>query len=220
MDLLIEKIYNTYLKVSRSQNQKPFRYRKNFENFENEAGYLPSLKLKNFFTRHPEIKIEDYFIAPYIVFSETNDKFFDLSFYNTQQAIKVYTLYSRKIMLEDPDSELQLEKITNGLKFIKNFCISKKIPLKEYLNYKSEKVHDFLIHLSNKEITIYNLFPLKNLDKQLKLYDYELLSFILKDLSSRIAYFRTRFSASNHAKQLSTQGLKKIEKIINLQLEF
>jgi len=220
MDRLVENIYNTYLKVSRTQNQKPFRYRKNFDNFEKEDSYLPSLKLKSFFTRHPQIKIEDYFLAPYIVFSETNEKFFDLSFYNTQQAVKVYTLYSRKIMLEEPDSDLQLKKITEGLNFIKQFCIDKKIPLSNYLEYKSEKVHDFLIHLSNKQISIYNLFPLKTLDKQLKQYDYELLAFILKDLSSRISYFRTRFLASKQAKQLSIQGLKKIEKIINKQLEF
>lgn len=219
MDPLTEKIYNTYLRVSRSQNNKPFRYRKNFEGFENEKNYLPVLRLKNFFSRHPQIKMEEYFLAPYVVFSSEKDSFYDLGFYNSQQAVKVYTMYSKKCMMEDPDSEIQLNKIKEGLVFIKDFCISKKITLQEYTNFKTEKVHDFLVHLTNKQISIYNLFPLKNVDNQLKQYDFELLSFILKDMAARISYFRTKYYASKHAKHFCAVGLKKIEKTIQSALD-
>jgi hypothetical protein len=219
MDKLIEKIYNTYLKTSRTQNNKPFRYRQNFEGFEKEPNYLPALKLKSFFTRNPQIKIEDYFIAPYIIFENDKEAFYDLNFYNSLQAIKVYTLYSKRCMNEDPDSDFQLQKITDGLKYIKEFCLEKKIPLSEYLRYKSANVNDFLVHLSHKNISIYNLFPLRNLDRVLRSYDFELLSFILNDLASRISYFRTKFLASKKAKALSVAGLTKIEKNIKKQLD-
>jgi len=219
MDFLTEKIYNTYLKVSRTQNNKPFRYRKNFEGFESEKNYLPVLRLKNFFSRHPQINMEDYFLAPYAVFAAEKDSFYDLSFYNSQQAVKVYTMYTKKCMMEDPDSELQLNKIREGLIFIKNFCVEKGITLQDYTKHKTEKVHDFLIHLGNKQISIYNLFPLKNVDEQLKHYDFELLSFILKDMAARISYFRTKFYASEHAKSFCAAGLKKIEKAIKITLD-
>lgn len=219
MDSTLEKIYNTYLKVSRTQNNKPFRYRKNFEGFENEKNYLPVLRLKNFFLRHPQIKMEDYFLAPYIVFSSEKDSYYDLGFYNSQQAVKVYTMYNKKLLMEDPDSDLQLQKIKEGLVFIRNFCLEKKISLEEYTQYKSEKIHDFLIHLTNKQISIYNLFPLKGAEVTLKQYDFELLQFILKDIASRISHLRTKFYASSQAKKFCAAGLKKIEKTIKSTLD-
>jgi hypothetical protein len=219
MEPLIERIYNTYLKVSRTQNNKPFRYRKNFEGFESEKNYLPALRLEGFFNRHPQIKLEDFFIAPYVIFSEEKDNFYELSFYNSQQAIKIYTMYNKKNLMEDPDSEGQLQKIREGLVFIRDFCLSKKIHLYEYPNYKSEKTHDFLIHLANKQISIYNLFPLKGIDTSIKQYDFELLQFVLKDIAPRISYLRTKFYASTRAKKFSAAGLKKIEKTISTSLD-
>ena len=218
-DKQIELIYNTFLRISRTKNNKPFRYRKDFNGFENEKPYLTALKLKSFFNRNPQIKMEDFFTAPYVVFEGEQENYYDFTFYNSLQAIKVYTLYNKKIMMEDPDTTIQLQKIQEGLKFIKSFCIDNKIQLKDYLAFRSQQTNDFLIHLSYKYISIYNLFPLKDLDRYLNSYDFELLSFILKDTASRISYFRTKFLASKKAKSLATIGLKKIEEIIKKQLE-
>jgi hypothetical protein len=219
MDPHIEYIYNTYLRVSRQQTNKPFRYRKNFEGFEKEANYLPTLRLKSFFSRNPKIKIEDYFLAPYVVFCDDKSTFYELNFYNSLQATKTYSIYSKKVLMEDPDSDIQLQKIKEGLVFIKNFCIENQILLNDYLNFKSKKIHDFLIHLTEKKITIYNLFPFKGFDKTLKQYDYELLSFIVSDIAPRVSYFRSRFYASTYAKKLCVEGLKKTENIIKKALE-
>lgn len=218
-DHQIEKIYNTFLKISRTQNNKPFRYRKDFQDFEKEKVYLPTLRLKSFFNRNPQIKMEDFFTAPYVIFESDKGSYYDLDFYNSLQAIKVYTLFNKKTMMDDPDTEFQLQKIRDGLNYIKTFCISNNIPLEKYLDFKSQQTNDFLIHLSHKYISIYNIFPLKDLDKHLNYYDFELLSFILKDLAPRISYFRTKFLASTKAKQLATIGLQKIENIIKKQLE-
>lgn len=219
MEFLIDKIYNTYLKVSRTQKNKPFRYRKNFDDFDKEENYLPVLKLKNFFARNPQIKMEDFFLAPYYVFPDSKDSYYDLKFYNSLQAIKTYSLYNKKLMMEDPDSDIQLKKIKDGLTFIKDFCIKNKLSLSDYLHYKSEKTHDFLVHLTQKNISIYNLFLLKDFDKILKTYDFELLTFILNELAARISHFRSKFLSSKKAKLLCSEGLKKIENIIKNNLE-
>ena len=219
MDYLTEKIYNTYLRISRSKNNKPFRYRKDFDGFESDKNYLPVLKLRSFFTRNSAVNMEDFFIAPYEIFKNDNGAFYDLQFYNSLQAVKVYTIYSKRAMMDDPDSDLQLQKITDGLKFIKNFCVANKILLKDYLNFKSIKTNDFLLHLKEKNVTIYNLFPFKNLEQILKQYDFELLSFIIGDLAPRISYFRTKYYGSKKANILAKTGLKKIEKIIQDSLE-
>lgn len=219
MDSHIEFIYNTYLRISRQQTNKPFRYRKNFDGFEKEANYLPTLRLKSFFSRNPKIKIEDYFIAPYVIFADGKDTFYDLNFYNSLQATRTYSMYSKKILMENPDSDIQLKKIQEGLIFIKDFCIKHEIQLSDYLKFKSKKVHDFLIHLTEKKITIYNLFPFKDFDRTLKQYDFELLTFLVNDIAPRISHFRSSFYASNYAKKLSTEGLKKAENIIKKSLE-
>jgi hypothetical protein len=219
MDKHIEIIYNTYLRVSRQKNNKPFRYRKNFDDFEKEENYLPTLKLKSFFTRNPDVRMEDFFAAPYVVFSEEKNAFYDLKFYNSLQAIKVYSLYTKKIAMTDPDSDIQLKKIKDGFVFIRDFCLEKHISLKDYINFKTKETHDFLVHLSRKKISIYNLFLLKDFDKVIRTYDYELLSFILNDLASRISHFRSKFYSSTKAKIFCLEGLKKIEKIIEINLE-
>jgi hypothetical protein len=122
-------------------------------------------------------------------------------------------------MMDDPDSVNQLQKIAEGLKFIKSFCVDNNIQLKDYLSFRSLKTNDFLIHLKEKNITIYNLFPFKNIDVHLKQYDFELLSFILGDLASRISYFRSNYYASKKASILAKTGLIKIEKIIQNSLD-
>lgn len=219
MEFLVDVIYNTYLRVSRTQNNKPFRYRKNFDDFDKEENYLPVIKLKSFFARNPQIKMEDFFLAPYYVFPDNKNAYYDLKFYNSLQAIKTYSLYNKKLMMEDPDSDIQLKKIKEGLTFIKNFCIENKILLGDYTDFKSEKTHNFLIHLAEKNISIYNLFLLKGFDKAIKMYDFELLKFILNDLAARISHFRSKFLASKTAKLLCSEGLKKIENIIKINLE-
>jgi hypothetical protein len=47
--------------------------------------------LSSFFTKHKEIKIEDFFKAPYFVYPEGEN--FDLKFFTTQKAISVYKIY-------------------------------------------------------------------------------------------------------------------------------
>lgn len=210
----IKTLYNTYLRISRSRQNKPFKLRQNWDGFESSENYLQLLKLKNFFDRNVVVNIEDFFTAPYEVYEE--DSFYDLYYYSTLSAIKVYNIYCSIKNNLDPDTDIQLESILRGLKFIKKYCIGKKINLIDYLSYKEKDsiMNSFVIHLKEKNISIYNLFPFKNFEKVYGKLDHYALKFILGDVATKIPIYRGKFYGSTKGKKLSVEGLKMIEKEI------
>ena len=50
-------IYNCYLETSRKLNNKPFKYRKDFEGFEEKEEYILVSKLSRFFAKYSNINI-------------------------------------------------------------------------------------------------------------------------------------------------------------------
>lgn len=213
-DTDIKYIYNTYLRVSRKRQNKPFKLRQNWDGFESNENYLPLIKLKNFFDRNYIVNIEDYFNAPYEVYPE--DTFYDLHYYNTLSAIKVYNIFCNIKNNLNPDSELQIENVVRGLKFIKQFCINKNILLGDYLFYKESgaTINAFVVHIKEKHITFYNLFPFKDFDKVYSNIDPYALKFILNDIYGKISIFRSKFYGSKNCKQIASQGLKLIEQAL------
>ena len=91
-------IYNTYLKVSRVQNDKPYKLRINFDNFNVEDGnYLN--KISRLLTKFKNINLVEFIQAPYTIYS---DKEFNLKFYTSQKALKAYTLFQTKLKQTKP----------------------------------------------------------------------------------------------------------------------
>ena len=124
--MISEKIiYNTFLKISRSQSGLPYKLRKQWHGFEDTEAYPHVLRLKNFFSRNSGINMNDFFSAPYTVYP--GESGFDIGFYSSQKAIKVYSLALKKKMNLSPDDTYHLEKIAAGLRYIRNFCIQKNI---------------------------------------------------------------------------------------------
>jgi len=208
----IKYIYNTYLRISRQKQNKPFKLRENFEGFETNENYLYVIKLKSFFDRNYTVNIEDFFTAPYEIYEDKD--FYNIDFYNTLTAVKVYNLFCNKRNQLDPDNELQINNILRGLKFIKNFCAEKNIPLNKYLLHyeKNSVTSSFLIHLKSKDISIYNLFAFKDFDKHYSKFDFDLLRFILNDIPVNISILRSKFYSSKKGKNIAITGLKIIEK--------
>ena len=93
MDNFEKLIYNNFLEVSKRINNKPLRYRKNFDNFSDE-NYVYINKLSIFFKKFNHINIKDFFEAPYFVY---NDNYYDLKFYLSHRAIQSYTLYNSNL---------------------------------------------------------------------------------------------------------------------------
>ena len=163
MDNFEKIIYNNFLEVSKKINNKPVKYRKNFDNFP-DKNFIIVNKLSKFFNKFKHLNIKDFFEAPYFVF---NENYFDLKFYLSPKAIKAYTLYNDKFLLNNPDDEKTLSKMHNSVKFIYNYCKNSKHY--RYLENEKTKSKKIITKINNfmKCIFIYSkfilFFPCRNL---------------------------------------------------------
>jgi hypothetical protein len=202
-------IYNVFLKTSRSKSGLPYRLRKQWHGFEDSPQYAQVLKLRNFFERNRSVDVAEFFEAPYTIYP--GESGFDLDFFSSQKAIKVYTLSLKKKMLLDADDSYHLQCIVRGLKFIQAYCHKKALSLDQYLKQREAVQSEFIVHLKERRISIYNLFAFVEFDKHLRQHDPDLLRFTLGDLYDGIPILRTKYLNSKIAKKVAETGLKKIE---------
>jgi hypothetical protein len=189
-----KNIYNLFLATNKRINNKPFKYRKNFDNFEDEK-YVYINRLSSFFKKFEHIKIEDFFEAPYFVYGE---KYFDLKFYCTQKAIKTYSLYHDRFLLNNPDSEQTIEKVKSSLIFIQEYCKDKNLKLEDYITFKEQTYNIFLKHLKERRINFFILFCF-SFENELKGMDKETRSMFNENLNN-INYLRTKLYTSSKCK--------------------
>ena len=204
-------VYNSYLRISRSRQNKPFKLRKDFSKFEEDKNYKFVIKLINVLNRNKSIDLEDFLNAPYDVYGD-NDQY-DLKFYTTQRAIKVYTTYTKKQMADDIDDDKVISKIKESLFFIYNFCKDNQITLKEYVNHKTNIMNSFVLHVQENKIILYVLFGFSTFERELNKTPYEVREFILGDLVRNIDRYRKNFQASKKAKNIIRKGLSEIYKL-------
>jgi hypothetical protein len=190
-------IYNNFLEVSKKINNKPVKYRKNFDNFPDE-NYILVNKLNAFFNKFQHLKIKDFFEAPYFVY---NENYFDLKFYLSQKAIKAYTLYNDKFLLNNPDDSNTIKKMQESVKFIYDYCNENKIDIKDYLLVKEGDYNVFLKHIKNRDIIIFILFAFSNFEKVLSSIDSEIKNMYSSNFS-RLNYIRTKYYSSSKAKKI------------------
>ena len=197
MDNFEKIIYNNFLEVSKKINNKPVKYRKNFDNFP-DKNFIIVNKLSKFFNKFKHLNIKDFFEAPYFVF---NENYFDLKFYLSPKAIKAYTLYNDKFLLNNPDDEKTLSKMHNSVKFIYNYCKNKNININEYLLVKEGEYNVFLKHIKNRDIIIFTLFAFSNFEKILSSIDNEIKNMYSSNFS-KLSYIRMKYYSSSKAKKI------------------
>jgi len=201
-------VYNTFLRITRTRNNLPFKLRKNFEKVNNET-FVQIKKLSSFLKRFPHIKIDDFFNAPYELYPD--EKYFPIEYFTSLKATKAYTLLQKKKINLDPDSEEQLSNIKESIIYINNFCRQKNIKVSEYIFHKTNDEFTFLLHLKEHKVNIYTLLGFVNFEKQLKTRDPEIAKFIVgEDLYNNVQNFRTKLFNSKKAVKLVELGLKKI----------
>lgn len=200
-------IYNTFLEVSKKINNKPVRYRKNFDNFSDE-NFVIITKLSSFFNRFDHLKIKDFFEAPYFVYDES---YFELKFYLSPKAVKAYTLYNDNFLLNNPDSEKTIAKMHESVKFIYTYCKEKGINLKDYLLYKEGEYNVFLKHIKNRDIIIFILFSFNNFDKVIQSIDTDIKSMYSSNFT-KLNYIRTKYFTSSGAKKIINNFKNFVEK--------
>ena len=204
-----KNIYNTYLRVTRTEQDKPFKYRKNFSNFEDTKNYIYIKKLSTFFKNYKHVDPELFFKAPFNIYPDAKN--YNLNFYITQKAIKAYTLYRQKQQNADPDSEQQLEFTTESIYYIYKFCKDTDIPLTSYTAHKTGSMNSFLLHLKEHKINVYSLFGLPNFEIAMAKNDTDVVDFMLPNMYQKISTFRTKYYNSEKMKSLVSDGFSLVK---------
>lgn len=207
VDDLVRKIYNTYLKVSRGNLGKPFRYRKDFSNFDKDKLKLLN-KLAKFFRSYPHIDVEDYLSAPYKVWQQ--DSYIPLDFYIKRNSLKVYKDFKKLQVMRDPDTKEQLEFIIDSLKYINKFCKERGISIEDYIDYRDGGVSAYLIHLKEHKVSIYTLYGFPKFKSDFFDVDSELKKVFYGDYYLDIDIFYRKYITSSKAKKLVEKGLRKL----------
>ena len=205
-----KKIYNKYIATTRSQQSKPFRLRKDFTNFEETDHYFYIKRLAHFFTRYSHVDIDQFFQAPYHIYE---DQWFDLKFYTSQRALKVYAMHKQKMNSNPPDSDEQLYGIKKSLEYIIHFCDRENINIDDYLKHNTNSIPTCILHLKQCRVTIYTLLGFQEFESILKSVDRDRMIFMLGDLFENLADFRNRFIKSSLAKKLCRAGINKIRQL-------
>jgi len=208
MTLFEKHIYNNYLIATRTSKNLPFKLRKNFDKLD-DKNFVLIKKIASFLRRFPHIKTEEFFKAPYVVYSDQD--YFPLEYFTTLKATKAYTLFQNKKLSMDPDSDEQLNNIKQSLVYIFNFCQKNQINPKNYINHKTNNQFSFMIHLKEHKVNVFSLLGFENFEKNLKLVESDVAKFIVgDDLFNNISVFRTKLYSSKKAVKLVELGIKKI----------
>lgn len=209
-----QKIYNTFLKTSRQAVNKPYTFRKKFDNFPDDK-YILIKKISAILQNNKNIVIEDFFKAPYEVYKEDTGVF-DLNFYISQRAFKAYSTYIKKINDLDVDCIEILERVKASLLYIKNYCIDHKLTYQQYVEEISGQLPLFVNHIKEHKIIIYIIFGDEQLEQIMKRIESPVLTFIFgENIYKHIDQYRTKFYASKKCKLLIREGLKKIKKLVD-----
>lgn len=209
-----KSIYNKYLAISRSMINKPFKLRKDWKGFEESKHYPYIVKLAFFFNKHSHVSIDDFFKAPYDIYSE-HETSFDLKFYISQRSLKIYTLYMQKKRIQSPDTDEQLYSIKKSLQYILTYCLRHKIPIDSYINHSTGSTPAFMNHLKKGDINIYALFGFGGFESTLRSLDTDTVKFILGDIYDNLPRSRTQFQSSTIAKPFIQAGIEKIRVTCN-----
>lgn len=202
-------VYNSYLKVLRSKNNKPYKLRKDFSTLNDET-FVYLKKLVNFFCRNKDIKPEEFFSASFNVYSDS--PFLDLKYFTSLKATKAYTISQKQREKLDPDSAEQLAFTKSSLLFIKEFCIKNQIDLAKYTDAIHNNTHYFLLHLKERNVNIYSLFGFGTFEKNFKKSDLEVVKFMLgEDFVNNFSTFKLKFLNSKKCKIFVEEGIKKIK---------
>lgn len=200
-EITIEKVYNKWLAITRKQRNKPFSLRKDFSNITKEEFYPYLEKLTNFFKAHPHLFRDEFFIAPFEMY--TNDKgYYSLKFYSSHKGLVTCSKYFDS--LEEKEADTHIEQVKKSYEFIAKFCVANNIQLRDYPFYKKGLYPEFLIHLKNRQVDLYVLFS------------FPALYFQVMNLhvDEKIMFFGPNFKLSDYEKKYKKGTIIKEKSII------
>ena len=202
-------IYNTHLKASRANKGKPWRPRKDFSSLAEVEQNLVR-KIENIL-KEKNIDIDNYFNAPYKLWDD--ESFYPLKFFASFKAIKAYNLWFNKLLFTDPDNDVIVLEVKNGWKNIFETCKKNSLPtIEEYFKLKTY-YPEFLVDLSERKITYYNILAVKDYEKIIKTIPKEDVDFIVSDFYNNIESLRVRYYQSK-LKTINLNVINNLNKIL------
>ena len=213
---LEKNIYNAYLRISRTRQNKPYKLRKNFNGFVDYEYYFCVKRLEIFFKKYPHINISNFFNSPYELYPDDNIVY-DLKYYISSKAIKIYSLYMKQQDQLDPDTEYQIQFVKDSLLVIFKFCRDNKLQLHEYIKHKTGDIPTFVLHLKDRRVSIYTLLNMGGFEAELIKVPNDRLNFTVgENFTSLLEQYRNRHYTCRSNKVIAVKGIKQIKKLLTV----
>lgn len=200
-------IYNNFLATRKKVKNQPFKLRRDFSKLDDNT-LLHLKKLESFFKNNRNVNIDIFFTAPYVIFSK--EDFFDLQFFLTRKALTCYTLYCNQLETLEADTEENIEKVKESLKFIYKYCRDNNLTIAEYNNHIIGQMPGVLTHLKEYKINFYTLHGLNN--KQYQQVEKDLIEFMLPRFFKTLHITQQNYIKSVKLKKFFKGSLEIIEK--------
>lgn len=149
---LQKQIYNQWLISSRSNFKKPFKIKKDFEDFSDNFNYANVLKIERLLSTN-NVDLEAFFNAPYRMWLDTK-KPYTLDYYASRKAINDYNKYlnaKANLIAQDIDNKEFIIRCVNGILHINQFCVKNGIELTKYI-CQADKENTLIVSDIKKEI--------------------------------------------------------------------
>ena len=202
-----KQIYNSFLHITRSVKNQPYRARKDFTDID-DTTLLHLKKLDSFFNNYQHIKYRDFFIAPYSIYSK--EEYFDLQFYCTMRAVKCYSMFVQRRELADPDHDATINDCKQCCSFIYKFCKDNSLSLSQYKNSFNGKTPLVLQHLKDHKINFYVVQGLE-IHSLLQTIEPQIVNFIINDFFSTYNTTKNNFIKSTKLKTVVRAALKIVD---------
>lgn len=207
-------LYNKHLSISRNLKNKPFKYKKNFDDIINTDKHKFLKRISTLFQKHPEIDSDLFFSAPYKLYPDV--EYFNLEYFSTLRAIKSYTIFKKTNFLRNPDE--QIEDVKKSLFFIAKFCIENKLYLHQYQYHKTAEAFTWMKHYKENKINAYCMMEFTNVFSSIKQLAEDVQKFFIGQFVEQFQTMYFQYSNSTKLKPFIKKTIPKISNFVEKQL--
>lgn len=211
---LEKHLFNKHLAVSRSERNKPFKLKKNFEDVVGTDKHKFLKRISVLFIKHPEINPDLFFKAPYKLYSDV--QYFGLDYFSTMRAIKAYTTYKKQVFLQDPDS--QIEQVRDSLQFIARFCIENNIYFHQYPHHRNADLFTWMQHYKQNKINVYSVMEFPNIFSSVKSLAEDIQKIFVSEFVEQFQTLYTSYNKSQNLKPYVQKAIPALSNFIERQL--
>lgn len=211
----LEKVlYNKHLAVSRSIKNKPFKFKKEFNNLIDTDKHKFLKRIATLFKKHPEINPNTFFSAPYKLYPDV--EYFGLDYFSTMRAVKAYTTYKKQIFLQDPDS--QIDDVKRSLSYITKFCLENNLLFHQYPFHRTTDAFTWMTHYKENKINIYSVMEFTDVFSSVQTLAEDIQRIFVREFVEQFRSLHILYTKSSVLKPYLTRIIPILNNFINNQL--